>query len=227
MNSVIKLTKFLVKLENPNGTILLKQLLDHIIFNPSIWVYCSIHVQTQLYAYLATEFVNDVDVYNNIRRISAVIQTVHALKYYYWIINPRDRSGFEPKAIESQRTSVQNICSLRAYMILYIKELILKENGVQDDELQALLNYLHTVHEDDNLLDVLQLVVTLMNEHPPSMIPAFDRKSGIRTVFKLLASSSETIRLKSLKLLGHFLQKCTAKYVFMGFFFLFQDIIDV
>lgn len=96
-------------------------------------------------------------------------------------------------------------------MILYIKELILKENGVQDDELQALLNYLHTVHEDDNLLDVLKLVVTLMNEHPPSMIPAFDRKAGIRTVFKLLGSSSETIRLKTLKLLGFFLQKCTSK----------------
>ena len=168
-------------------------------------------VQTQLYTYLASEFVNDVDVYNNIRRISAVIQTVHALKYYYWIINPRDRSGFEPKSIESQRASVQNICSLRAYMILYIKELVLKENGVQDDELQALLNYLHTVHEDDNLLDVLNLVVTLMNEHPPSMVPAFDRKFGIRTVFKLLASSSETIRLKTLKLLGFFLQKCTVK----------------
>jgi hypothetical protein len=57
----------------------------------------------------------------------------------------------------------------------------------------------------------LKLVVTLMNEHPPSMIPAFDRKSGIRTVFKLLGSSSETIRLKTLKLLGFFLQKCTAK----------------
>lgn len=105
---------------------------------------------------------------------------VHALKYYYWVINPKDRSGYEPKAVSAERPSLDSIYSLRAYMILFIKELVLRDNGIQEDELQALLNYLHTVHEDDNLLDVLQLVVILMNEHPPSMIPAFDSKYGIR-----------------------------------------------
>ena len=29
--------------------------------------------------------------------------------------------------------------------------------GVKDDELQSILNYLTTVHEDDNLSDVLQV----------------------------------------------------------------------
>jgi hypothetical protein len=32
-------------------------------------------------------------------------------------------------------------------MLLYLKELVTKESGVQQDELQALLNYLHTVNE--------------------------------------------------------------------------------
>jgi hypothetical protein len=63
------------------------------------------------------------------------------------------------------------------------------------------------------LIDVLKLVVTLMNEHPPSMIPAFDAKLGVRTVIKLLGSENETIRLQTLKLLGFFLQKSTMKYV--------------
>ena len=58
---------------------------------------------------------------------------------------------------------------------------------------------------------MLKLVVTLMNEHPPSMIPGFDAKFGIRTVLKLLASDNETIRLQTLKLLGFFLQKSTLK----------------
>lgn len=44
LNSILKLTKYLVLLPNPNGTILLKQLLDHILFNPSIWIYCSVDV---------------------------------------------------------------------------------------------------------------------------------------------------------------------------------------
>ncbi|CAF0718488.1 unnamed protein product [Brachionus calyciflorus] len=211
LNSILKLTKYLVQLPNPNGTVLLKQLLDHILFNPAIWVYCSVEVQTKLYSYLATEFVNDLNIYINIRRISAVIQTIHAIKYYYWVVDPRDRSGYEPKSIESLRPNRNIISQLRAYMLLYIKELVTKENGVQQDELQALLNYLHTVNENENITDVLKLLVTLMNEHPPSMIPAFDAKLGIRTVMKLLASENETIRLQTLKLLGFFLQKSTFK----------------
>ncbi len=211
LDSFIKMTKFLVSFSNPNGTILLKQLLDHILFNPAIWVYCSVEVQTRLFNYLATEFVNDLSIYINIRRISAVIQTIHALKYYYWIVDPRHRSGYEPKSIESMRPDRNTIIQLRAYMLLYLKELVTKENGVQQDELQAMLNYLHTVNENENLIDVLKLVVTLMNEHPPSMIPAFDAKLGIRTVLKLLASDNETIRLQTLKLLGFFLQKSTSK----------------
>lgn len=45
LESFLKLTKFLVHLPNPNGTILLKQLLDHILFNPAIWIYCSVEVK--------------------------------------------------------------------------------------------------------------------------------------------------------------------------------------
>ncbi len=211
LDSIIRLTKFLVQLPNPNGTILLKQLLDHILFNPSIWIYCSIEVQTKLYTYLATEFVNDLNIYVNIRRISAVIQTVHALKYYYWIVDPRSRSNYEPKSQEALRPGRHTIIQIRSYMLLYLKELVTKESGVQQDELQTLLNYLHTVHENENLIDVLKLVVTLMNEHPPSMIPAFDHKQGVRTIMKLLDSDNETIRLQTLKLLGFFLQKSTLK----------------
>jgi len=36
--------------------------------------------------------------------------------------------------------------------------------------------------QDENLLDVLSLLVSLMSEHPASMVPAFDRKAGIRSV---------------------------------------------
>jgi hypothetical protein len=76
------------------------------------------------------------------------------------------------------------------------------------------------------------MTVNLMSENPKTMVPAFDRRQGIRydkddylilyqrfdlfvgrTVFKLLASSSETTRLQALKLLGFFLQRSTLKYV--------------
>lgn len=79
-------------------------------------------------------------------------------------------------------------------------------NGVKEDELQSILNYLTTMHEvcypgtleckiqkillkiitfitvwfyfpqDENLHDVLQMLISLMSEHPSSMVPAFDAK---------------------------------------------------
>lgn len=36
------------------------------------------------------------------------------------------------------------------------------------------------VQQDDNLMDVLQLLVALMSEHPGSMIPAFDQRNGLQ-----------------------------------------------
>lgn len=84
-------------------------------------------------------------------------------------------------------------------------------NGLKDDELQSILNYLTTIHEDDNLHDVLQMLISLMSEHPSSMVPAFDSKCGVRTIFKLLASESQLIRLQALKLLGFFLSRSTHK----------------
>lgn len=77
---------------------------------------------------------------------------------------------------------------------------------MKEDELQSILNYLLTMHEDENLHDVLQLVVALMSEHPASMIPAFDQRNGIRVIYKLMASKSESIRVQSLKVLGYFLK---------------------
>lgn len=87
-------------------------------------------------------------------------------------------------------------------------------NGVKEDELQSILNYLTTMHEDENLHDVLQMLISLMSEHPSSMVPAFDVKQGVRSIFKLLAAESQLIRLQALKLLGFFLSRSTHKYVF-------------
>ncbi|KAK3521662.1 hypothetical protein QTP70_015371, partial [Hemibagrus guttatus] len=80
------------------------------------------------------------------------------------------------------------------------------DRGVKEDELQSILNYLLTMHEDENIHDVLQLLVALMSEHPASMIPAFDQRNGIRVIYKLLASKSESIRVQALKVLGYFLK---------------------
>ena len=36
---------------------------------------------------------------------------------------------------------------MRRYMLLYLKQLVISSAGTQEEELQAIINYLHTVHE--------------------------------------------------------------------------------
>uniref|UniRef100_A0A670IE95 Neurobeachin n=1 Tax=Podarcis muralis TaxID=64176 RepID=A0A670IE95_PODMU len=163
-----------------HGAPLLKQLCDHILFNPAIWIHTPAKVQLSLYTYLSAEFIGTATIYTTIRRVGTVLQLMHTLKYYYWVVNPADSSGITPKGLEGPRPSQKEIISLRAFMLLFLKQLILKDRGVKEDELQSILNYLLTMHEDENIHDVLQLLVALMSEHPASMIPAFDQRNGIR-----------------------------------------------
>ncbi|XP_051994075.1 lipopolysaccharide-responsive and beige-like anchor protein isoform X2 [Xyrauchen texanus] len=195
----------------PTGILPLKQLCDHVLFNPTIWIHAPAKVQLVLYTYLATEFISTVTIFNAIRRVGTVLQVMHTLKYFYWVVNPLDRSGITPKGLDGPRPNQKEIHSLRAFLLLFVKQLIMKDHGVKEDELQSILNYLLTMHEDDNLMDVLQLLVALMSEHPGSMVQAFDQRNGIRVIFKVLASKSEGIRVQALKVLGYFLKYLSPK----------------
>ncbi|XP_056121045.1 lipopolysaccharide-responsive and beige-like anchor protein isoform X2 [Rhinichthys klamathensis goyatoka] len=209
LDIVLAFARYLSNL--PNGVLLLKQLCDHILFNPAIWIHAPAKVQLVLYTYLATEFISTVNIYNAIRRVGTVLQVMHTLKYFYWVVSPLDRSGITPKGLDGPRPNQKEIHSLRAFLLLFVKQLIMKDHGVKEDELQSILNYLLTMHEDDNLMDVLQLLVALMSEHPGSMVQAFDQRNGIRVIFKLLASKSEGIRVQGLKVLGYFLKYLSPK----------------
>uniref|UniRef100_A0A671UFH0 Neurobeachin n=1 Tax=Sparus aurata TaxID=8175 RepID=A0A671UFH0_SPAAU len=188
LDIVLAFSRYLSNLQN--GILLLKQLCDHILFNPAIWIHAPAKVQLTLYTYLATEFISTVAIYNTIRRVGTVLQVMHTLKYYYWVVNPQDRSGVVPKGLDGPRPNHKEILSLRAFLLLFVKQLIMK---------------------DDNLMDVLQLLVALMSEHPGSMVQAFDQRNGIRVIYKLLASKSEGIRVQTLKVMGYFLKHMTPK----------------
>ena len=49
--------------------------------------------------------------------------------------------------LDGPRPSKGEVMKLRAYMLLYVKQLVLKGSGINDDELQSMLNYLTTVQE--------------------------------------------------------------------------------
>jgi len=151
LNAFLNLTKFLVTSPSPNADILLKQLLDHVLFNPSLWIYAATEVQTRLYSYLATDFVHDTHIYTTVRRVSTVLQTVHTLKYYYWVVNPRSASGITPKGLDGVRPSQQDVLSIRALILLFLKQLTMMGESSKEDELQSILNYLTTMNEDENI----------------------------------------------------------------------------
>ena len=130
---------------------------------------------------------------------------------FFRIVDPSEVTGITPKGLDGPRPTKEEIMSIRSFILLFLKQLIMTGNGVKDDELQSILNYLTTVQEDENLTDVLQTLMSLMCEHPSTLVPAFDVKGGVKTVFKMLSSQSQLIRLQALKLLGFFLSRSTHK----------------
>jgi hypothetical protein len=67
-----------------------------------------------------------------------------------------------PSFLDGPRPTKDEIITIRSFMLLFVKQLILMGNGVKEDELQSILNYLTTVHEDENLHDVLQVSIWVL-----------------------------------------------------------------
>lgn len=83
-----------------------------------LWTCCvSSKVQLTLYTYLATDFISTVTIYNAIRRVGTVLQIMHTLKYYYWVVNPQDRSGIVPRGLgEDALTRCFSTCARFCFM---------------------------------------------------------------------------------------------------------------
>lgn len=246
-------------------SLLLKHLMDNLLFNPALWIYADTKLQIKLYSYLATEFLHgsrhasskytgsnsgsspfvtytgtaaaastaglggqvqndDLSrpdyyetqstlvadlLFGEIRRVSTVLQSLHALKYYYWI---SDEKGINQKGRNSNlRPSQDDLTIIRSHILSFARELILKANGIPLDETQGILNYLSTCMQPENILDVLDTLAELIRKHPALMIPAIDQKHGIKVLFNLIGSKSEPIRLRTIRLLSLFLSHCTHK----------------
>lgn len=147
--------------------------------------------------------------FGEIRRVSTVLQSIHALKYYYWMAEER---GINPKARNySLRPGTNELKTIRLHIIQFIKELTVRSSGPPMDEIQGILNYLSSCTDGRNLLDVLDLVTQLLREHPTSMVSALDQKQGIKVIFTLIGSQTESVRVSAIRLLSLFLSQCSHK----------------
>ncbi|KAG9351797.1 hypothetical protein JZ751_023048 [Albula glossodonta] len=119
-----------------HGAPLLKQLCDHILFNAAIWIHTPAKsslptVEEDPQENRREGLLRETDGGTQgegvtIRRVGTVLQLMHTLKYYYWAINPLDSSGISPKGLNGPRPSQKEVISLRAFMLLFLKQLILK-----------------------------------------------------------------------------------------------------
>ncbi|OUC41076.1 hypothetical protein D917_03649 [Trichinella nativa] len=212
LNTFIEMAHFLISPESSSAN-LLRQLFEFVLLNPNLWINTDGRVQTRLYQYLATDFYDKAKIFNPVRRVTTIMQLLHSLKFYYWVTDPRRRSGIDGKGKAGPRPTVDNILTIRGHILTLMYKIVSNnEPGAQTgDELKAILNFLTTVHEDDNLTDVLSMLIKLVAANPAMLIPAFDKKRGVWVVFKLIGAANENVRLLALKLFGFFLCRCTSK----------------
>lgn len=48
---------------------------------------------------------------------------------------------------DGPRPSRKDVLQIRSHMLVFLRQLIIIGNGVKEDELQSILNYLSTIHE--------------------------------------------------------------------------------
>ncbi|KAF8571585.1 hypothetical protein P879_00746 [Paragonimus westermani] len=187
---------------------MLRHLHGYVFCNPDLWIRAPIEVQDQLYQFLAAEFLPNVVRHGCVNRTTTVLQSIYTLKYYYSLTDPRSRSGFQLRTTDHLPLSnPQDVLKLRANLLIYIRQLIIRLGVCLDAEMQALFSYFMTVQEDENLHDVLYLFVTLVVAHPGTVGPVFMRNNGLHVAFKLLTSNDEHNRIYAIKLIGFHLQQ--------------------
>ncbi|PIO73010.1 hypothetical protein TELCIR_05031 [Teladorsagia circumcincta] len=90
---VIDMAKFLLRCSS--GGPLIKQLFEHIMFNPKLWINSEPSVQVHLYNYLATDFLGNTNFHHIIRQVATFGEMCHALKFYYWVTLPKTPSAYQ------------------------------------------------------------------------------------------------------------------------------------
>ncbi|MBZ3868997.1 Lipopolysaccharide-responsive and beige-like anchor protein [Sciurus carolinensis] len=152
-------------------------------------------VQSMLYTYLSTEFIGTVNIYNTIRRVGTVLLIMHTLKYYYWAVNPQDRSGITPKGLDGPRPNQKEILSLRAFLLMFIKQLVMKILIEQ-----ICTQVIHKQHPDPDSSvkiqnpQILKVIATLLRNSPQCPESMEVRRAFLSDMIKLFNNSRENRR---------------------------------
>uniref|UniRef100_A0A183C3B4 DUF4704 domain-containing protein n=1 Tax=Globodera pallida TaxID=36090 RepID=A0A183C3B4_GLOPA len=184
------------------GLPLLKQLIENVFLTANLWIRAEPSVQVRLYDFLTDDLFASANnlLFSIVRRTHSVVTLMHTLKKCYWIVRPAQQMMHVPQRTEAMDRLV--VVHIRSCILQIVNRLMFtfsadandKEIN-RDDEFQCVLNFVLTVHEDDNLYDVLTQLSNQIANHPATMVPAFDRKKALCVIFKLISSGNELIRI--------------------------------
>ncbi|KJE96189.1 neutral sphingomyelinase activation associated factor [Capsaspora owczarzaki ATCC 30864] len=112
------------------------------------------------------------------------------------------------KRAVAQRPNTSDIVELRMIVLTIIKQLVLDGSGITADELSAILNYIVanlSINQEWHVIDAVELILTLMCDHPEPILGLFEQQNGIQVALSLLSAKSVPVRGFGLKILGKLL----------------------
>eukprot|EP00795_Rhopilema_esculentum_P000600 gene600-10293_t len=190
-------------MSTPSASGLLGSLLDHILLNPALWIKTPLTLQANLLSLFATGYVGGLDYAGYIRKEVGVPRLMLMLRKYYSL----GSSSANPATVGSTK---EEIISLRAFMLLLIKQMVIKGDGILDEELRSILVYLTIEDEEENLIDVLHFLLGILCEMSDKIIVCFDNLEGFRILFlKLLISKKSEVRVYCLKIVAAYIKYLT------------------
>jgi len=91
---------------------------------------------------------------------------------------------------DGPRPNQNDIVDLRFLMLEYVRQLVLRGSGVQDDELQSIMNFLTTIHEVCVCAFIFIRRSVTINRPPP----AHPKRLGLADTRTLLVSRMWTVK---------------------------------
>lgn len=185
---------------------LYKQFYRNILLDFSIWTAGEREVQEALVEVLRRHIERDPGYY---RRLVTVRRLVDALWTYYWYKEPPPSDDRNSLAISVpvQPMPLPVVRRMRVYFLQLIKQLT--NNQPDLAETQALVVYLHNCSDPDQLIDVLQMLLSMFESAPTGFSPTAASSSSSSLSLSGASSSSgssSTVVSDSPELVQHLLR---------------------
>lgn len=194
---------------HPAALALLRDIMEHILFNAPLWIYAPVSVQMSLLSSLATDYVHDCAALD-LRSLVGVPRILDMLRYYYWMREDVHARCAEPavhprtRAVIALRPSRRDMASLRTFLLLIIKQYMTREAlPAARDEVRALMAYLYLSNTvEEHILDALGLLLALSCEPVSRVMVELEQLDAMTMCLSLLDCASQSVQVYAIKLLG-------------------------